>query len=115
MSLTRGSCADAERKSQAVAEMLVRNESRIKMIHDIQHFHVPRQLLHTIRIRLEVRAPTSWPLPEPEGFECPVLLSQPARRRSGTCLQPALMVMVCSSRASEAAETRGRSRWCMAS
>ena len=38
--------------------MLVRNESRIKMIHDIQHFHVPRQLLHTIRIRLEVRAST---------------------------------------------------------
>ena len=43
-------------KPQAVAEMLVRNESRIKMIHDIEHFHVPRQLMHTIRIRLKVSA-----------------------------------------------------------
>ncbi len=34
--------------------MLVRNESRIKMIHDIEHFHVPRQLVHTVRLRLEV-------------------------------------------------------------
>ena len=73
MSARPASCTETNVLSdgpQAVAEMLVRNESRIKMIHDIQHFHVPRQLLHTIRIRLEVRVS---PCERPHVPQCPQL------------------------------------------
>lgn len=40
---------------QAVAEMLVRNESRLRVPHNVTYLAHPRQLLLTLRITREVR------------------------------------------------------------
>lgn len=42
---------------QAVAEMLVKNETRIKFSSAITGFKHPRQLLYSFRVRLQVSSP----------------------------------------------------------
>lgn len=50
---------------QAVAEMLVKNETRIKFTSAITGFKQPRQLLYSFRVRLQAYVPPCPPSPPP--------------------------------------------------